>query len=391
MAAHTHLEISEADLAGFRYLKKLRPLLASLHDSGTARDRAGNRKLFYDGYAALLLLYFFSPILTSLRGLQQASELAKVRARLGVGRASLGALSEAPHVFDPALLRRVVVETARRVRHRLPRPDCDALADLIAVDGTLLPALPRMAWALWQDDRHRAAKAHVAFEVLRGLPADATVTAGSGPERPQWRRLARPGGFYVVDRGYADYALFRELDALPCRFIARVQENAVFEVIQERPIAPQARAAGVVRDAVVGRLGTEKHNPLLERPMRVVIVERPGPRPGDPPRRWVLATNDLELAAELVAIGYRYRWQVELFFRWLKCILRCRHLLSECPRGVEIEVYVALLASILIAARAGLRPTKRTYEMVCLYLSSWASLKELEAHLAARRIKEAPS
>jgi hypothetical protein len=391
MAGRKRVEISEADLAGFRYLKKLRPLLASLHDEGADRDRAGNRKLFYDGYAMLLVLYFFSPILSSLRGLQQASGLAKVGARTGVGRASLGALSEAPHVFDPALLRRVVVDLARRSRHRVPKPDCDALADLIAVDGTLLPALPRMAWALWQDSRHRAAKAHVAFEVLRGLPVDATVTAGSGAERPEWRRLARPGGFYVVDRGYADYSLLRALDALPCRFIARLQDNAVFEVIGERPIAAEAGAAGVVRDAVVGRLGTEKHNPLLGRPMRVVIEERPGPRPGDPPQRWVLVTNDLELAAELVAIGYRYRWQVELFFRWLKCILRCRHLLSECRRGVEIEVYVGLLASILVAARTGLRPRKRTYEMICLYLSGWASLKELVAHLTARRIKEAPS
>jgi hypothetical protein len=384
-------KISEADLLGFRYLKRLRPLLACLHDDGTARDRAGSRKLFYDGYVTLLLLYFFSPVLSSLRGLQQASGLGKVAVRLGVGRASLGALSEAPHVFVPTLLRGVVAELARQTRHRLPKPDGDALADLIAVDGTLLPALPRMAWALWQDEQHRAAKAHVAFEVLRGLPVDATITAGCGAERPEWRRLVRPGGFYVVDRGYADYGLFRELDALPCRFLARLRENAVFEAIQERLITTQARQAGVVRDVLVRRLGTEKHNPLLERPMRVVIIERPGPRPGDPPQQWVLVTNDTELAAELVAIGYRYRWQVELFFRWLKCILRCRHLLSECQRGVEIEVYVALMASILIATRTGLRPRKRTYEMVCLYLSGWASLKELNAHLATRRTKEAPS
>jgi hypothetical protein len=384
---------TEADLHGFRYFKALRPLLRRLHGHATARDRAGNRQLFYDHYVALLLLYYFTPALTSLRGLEQASGLAKVRARLGVGRTSDSALSEAARLFDPALLRAAVVELARRARHRLPRPDADSaeLAGLIAVDGTLLPALPRMAWALWQDADHRAAKAHVAFEVLRGLPVDATITAGSAAERPQWRAMAEPGGFYVVDRGYADYSLFRELDALPCRFIGRLQENAVFEPLEERPISAEAAGAGVVRDVVVRRLGTEKHNALLGRPMRVIITERPGRRRGDPAQQWVLVTNDLELAATLVVFGYKNRWLVELFFRWLKCILGCRHLLSWSESGVAMQVYAALIATLLIAGRTGLRPTKRTFEMLCHYFSGWATLAELEAHLAARRAKEAPS
>lgn len=390
MVRRKDAEISEADLRGFRYFKVLGPLLERLHADGTARDRAGNRQLFYDHYVALRLLYFFTPALTSLRALEQASGLAKVRARLGVGRASDSSLSEAARLFDPALLRQLTTELARRIRP-LPGSDAKELADLVAVDGTLLPALPRMAWAVWQDPGHRAAKAHVAFEVLRGVPADTTVTAGSGPERPQWRAMARPGGFYVVDRGYADYSLFRELDALPCRFISRLQENAVFEVAEERALTPEAGRAGVVRDAVLRRLGTEKHNPLLDRPMRIVIVERPGRRLGDPPQRWVLATNDLELAAELIQLAYQNRWQVELFFRWLKCILGCRHLLSWSPDGVAMQVYAALIATLLIAARTGLRPTKRTFEMMCHYLSGWATLEELEAHIAARRCKEAPS
>ena len=186
-----------------------------------------------------------------------------------------------------------------------------------------------------------------AFEVLRGVPVDARVTAGSGPERRQWRAMVKAGGFYVVDRGYADadYSLYRELDALPCRFIGRLQENAVYEVLRERELTEEARRAGVVRDVEIRRLGTEKHNPLLARPMRIVIVERAGPRPGDPAQQWVLATNDSELAADLVKIAYQYRWKVELFFRWLKCILGCRHLLSLCQAGVEMQVYAVAKAS----------------------------------------------
>jgi hypothetical protein len=369
----------------------LRPLLRKLRTDGTSRDRAGNRKLFYDNYVTLLLLYYFSPALTSLRALEQASGLGKVQDRLGLDPACRSALGEAAHVFDPALLRALVVELSGQTMPRLPKSGTKELAGLIAVDGTLLPALPRMAWAIWQSTTHRAAKAHVAFEVLRSAPVDATVTAGSGPERPQWRAMVRVGGFYVVDRGYADYSLYRELDALPCRFIGRLQENAVYEVLRERELTEEARRAGVVRDAEIRRLGTEKHNPLLARPMRIVVVERAGLRPSDPAQQWVLATNDLGLAADLVKLAYQYRWKVELFFRWLKCILGCRHLLSQCHAGVEMQVYVALIATLLIASRTGLKPTKRTFEMVCHYLSGWATLEELDAHIQARRAKEVPS
>src|ERR1700758_4985803 len=71
--------VAAKDLQGFKYFDMIHPLLARLHDDGTAADRAGNRQLFFDQYAALLLLYFFNPILTSFNGLRQATDLAKVQ------------------------------------------------------------------------------------------------------------------------------------------------------------------------------------------------------------------------------------------------------------------------------------------------------------------------
>ncbi len=171
---------------------------------GTERDRAGNRPLFYDQYATLRLLYFFTPTVTSLRGLQQTTTLESVQQRLHVRRTSLGSLSEAAYVFDAARLHEILTALGAQRRPPLPLAEQAALAQLTAVDGSLLPALPRMAWALWQDDQHRAAKRHVAFAVLRQGPVDVTVTAGNGSERAEWRRLVQPGGFSVVDRGYAD-------------------------------------------------------------------------------------------------------------------------------------------------------------------------------------------
>ena len=212
---------------------------------------------------------------------------------------------------------------------------------------------------------------HVAFEVLRQVPVGVTVTPGNGSEREQLGRLWRPGRIYVLDRGYADYDLFREMVDQGCHVLGRVQENAVFEVQHERPITKAARAAGVVRDCTIRRLGTEKHNRLLERPSRVVVVATGATWPDGSPVELVLVTDLLDWEAELVALAYRYRWGVELFFHWLKCILGCRHLLSESRNGVTIQVYIAIIASLLIGLWLGRPASKRTYEMICFYLSGW--------------------
>jgi hypothetical protein len=375
-------------LEGLKYFALLDDLFERLRPYATERDKAGNRKLFYDRYALLLLLYYFNPTAVGLRSIRQFTTVAKVQKKFGVRATSLGSLSEAARVFDAEALEPIVAELAARAQTRpgaLPSAKEAALAGLIAVDGTLLRALPKMLWAVWQDAEHRAAKLHVAFGVFAGAPLQASLTAGNGSERDEWRKFAQPGGLYVCDRGYADYSLFRELDADDVRFVVRLQENAVYEVEGENELTADDRGAGVVRDVTLRRLGTEKHNPLLERPLR--IVEVAGTEPG---QVWILATNAHGLTAELVAIAYRHRWSVELFFRWLKCVLGCKHLVSENANGVAIQVYLAVIASLLIALWTGRKPTRRTYEMLCYYFQGWATLDELQRHLQSQTPKPNP-
>lgn len=361
-------------LQGFKYLERVAPLLARLRDCGCERDRAGNRELHFDRYAALLPLYFFNPAITSPRGLAAATRLAKVTAATGGGRVSLGSLSEAPAAFDPALLREVLREVAAQSLPAEPPADRAALRDSVAVDGTLLHALPRMAWAVWQNSEQRAAKVHVAFEVFRGTPADATVTAGVGPERQQLRaQLLRPGRVYVLDRGYESYGLLADIRAAGSSFVARLQADAAFGVAEGRPVGPAAAAAGVVRDVAVTRLGCPT-TPRHHAPGTVRLATAAGPAGAGPA---LLATDRLDWPAELVALAYRYRWSVELFFRWLKAILGCRHLLSQSADGVAMRVYAALIASVLLAQWTGRTPDKRTSEMVCHSLSGWATEAEL--------------
>ena len=94
MAGPRKREIRDQDVQGLKCLRKIRPLLSRLRTVGTERDTAGNRRLFMDQYCALILMSLFSPVIESLRDLQRACALDKVRKRLGVTRASLGSLSE---------------------------------------------------------------------------------------------------------------------------------------------------------------------------------------------------------------------------------------------------------------------------------------------------------
>lgn len=110
MAGKKKDKIRAQDITGLKFFDKLAPLLERLHDDGCQRDRAGNRTLHYDQYSMLMLLYLFNPIVTSLRGIQQASELKNVQRKLNCPRASLGSLSEATRVFDPERLKEIIAE-----------------------------------------------------------------------------------------------------------------------------------------------------------------------------------------------------------------------------------------------------------------------------------------
>ncbi len=216
----------------------------------------------------------------------------------------------------------------------------------------------------------------MAFAVVPGVPVNVSVTHGSSSERDELKKFVKPGGFYVADRGYANNAMFRDFDAQGVQFLIRVQENTSYEVLEERLLSSAEKAAGVLRDVTVKRLGTEKHNALLERPLRIVQIQG-----SEPDQIWTLATNAHHLSPDLIGIAYRYRWQVELFFRWFKCILGCRHLLIQRESGVMLQVYSAIIATLMVSLWSETKPNKRTYEMICHYLSGWATEEELITHL----------
>jgi Transposase DDE domain len=381
-------DLDPSEIEGWEYFDTLVPLLARLKDIGTRRDVAGNRLLFYDQYISLLLLYFFNPTITSLRGLQQASTLEVVQRRLGIRPTSLGSFSEAARVFNAEPLREILQELAHKAIPVIKGPEAQELLNLTAVDGSIFRAFPRMAWALWKDVSHRGVKLHLHFDVFCSVPTDAVITPAACSEPGEMRLMLKPGRLYVHDRGYLDHELYSKILEAKSSFIGRIKDNGQYTVAETRPLSAEARAAGVVSDELVKRLGTSHHkNFLKEYQLRLVKVQRISDK-GEL-QTWWLLTDKLELAAELVALGYRYRWTIELFFRWLKCVLGCKQLLTTSANGVALQIYTALIASLLIVLWTGRKPTKRTWEMLQFYFQGWASLDEVEAHLEKQKLIDA--
>jgi len=384
--------IREEDIQGFKYLDSFFKTLNRFHDVESHQ----NRKLHYDQYLAMMLLYFFTPVLTSLRGIQQATSLGKVQKRLGVKKTSLGSLSEASYVFDANLLNPLLKELAEQTFPREKDPELKQIQQIIkAVDGTLLPALPKMLWALWQDDQHRAAKLHLEFDIRKQVPPRATITHGNENEKKILRTLLAPNTIYLIDAGYAEYKLLGHIFAARSSFVIRLRDNADYVVLEEKPLTENDIAAGIQKDLLV-TLGCKSKQDDCPHPLRIIHVFHKGDETKGRPSRvsskktfrtrdvdytLLLATNLLDLPAEIIALLFRLRWQIELFFRWLKCVLGCNHLVALSQNGLTIQIYCALIASMLITLWTGRKPTKRTFEMISLNFMGWASDEELERHI----------
>jgi len=392
--------LTEKDLHGFRYFAKILPLLQRLHDAGCQRDAAGNRTLHFDQYCSLILLQLFNPAVATLRLIQEASEMEKVQRLLKCARTSLGSLSEAPRVFDPQLLLGIVGELATELKPLGRDPRLAEVRQVITlVDGTLLKTLPALAEAMWLTTRtgtkHGAWRLHTHFDLDNYVPVRMDLTdgrnSGKSDEKHMLRQHLSADHCYVMDRWYAQFKLFNQIHGVGSSYVCRVRDNSVYQVTEDRPLTTVAKKANVVSDQIVN-IGSRQHG--REKPdhsVRLVIVQvqphekrsnrkgNTGAGPSDGLLR--IATNLLDVPPEVIALLYQYRYQIELFFRFFKSLLGCRHLISQDRRGIEVQVYCAIIACMLLNLYTGRRPDKSTLTMLYWHMTGLASEEELMRHL----------
>jgi hypothetical protein len=402
-------EIRDKDVQGLKYFDQLTPLLQRLHGVGCQRDVAGNRSLHFDHYCLFVLLFLFNPIVSSVRGLQQASELKKVQKKLRCPRTSLGSFSESAACFDPQRLQEIIAELGGQLE---PLARDARLKDLhhtvTLVDATLLTALPKMAAASLLKSQTGSGlvkwRLHTHFEVERHVPVRVDVTPEGGgdcDERAVLERAVAADRLYVMDRGYAKFTLFNRIVAAGSSYVCRLRDNSAYDVVAERPLTDADRAARVKGDVVASIGKGSKAQARPDHPVRLLTIQCEPHRKQGRSQRYAragstgpacdgflrLATNLLDVPAEIIALLYAYRWTIEIFFRFFKQILGCRHLLSRSKNGIEIQTYSAIIACMLISLWTGKKPTLRTYEMICWYLIGMADLDELLEHIA--RLKRA--
>ena len=396
------------NIKGLKYLKQLKPLFRRLRDVGCQRDKAGNRSLFYDQYCSLVLLYLFNPTIRSLRSLQQASLLGKVQRKLGCGRMSLGSLSEAVEVFDPERLQGIIESLSPKVKPVRDIRQGHFQHTLTAVDGSVVKTLKSIAQAAFMNDKnggsHSGWRLHTHFDIDRHVPTRIEVTPGSNSgkndEKNRLKSAIEPDHCYVMDRWYGQFTLWNEIVAKKSSYVCRIRDNSrLDDVVEDRVVSEKAAAAGVLRDMIVNLGASCKADERPNHQTRVILIKcephtKRGGRKGGtagPPSDGILriTTNLLDVPAEIIADIYKHRWTIEIFFRFFKHVLGCRHLLSTHKKGIEIQAYCAIIACLLISLWTGRKPTLRSYEMICFYFMGWATLEEVATHIA--KLKPAES
>ena len=235
---------------------------------------------------------------------------------------------------------------------------------------------------------------HAQFEVFKGTPSRIDVTGanpkGEADERRVLERTVEAGRCYLIDRGYAKYVLWNAIAAADSQYVCRLGDAIPYEVVRENALTDTDRSASIVSDQIVQFGTANSRTTPPDHSTRLVIVKV---KPHDSRRSkngvsgassdgyLRIVTNNLDVPAEIIAALYELRWTIELYFRIIKQLLGCRHLLSTKANGVTIQIYMAIIACIMILAMTGKLPTKRTYEMICFYLLGLAELDELEAHI----------
>jgi len=222
---------------------------------------------------------------------------------------------------------------------------------------------------------------------------------GSADERAVLQQTLEPDRCYLTDRGYAKFLLWNQINAIGSSYVCRVRDNSAYEIMEQRELAAEDLEEGVLSDQVVTMGASSKVSERPDHLIRIIEVKatphtsrgkyRGGSTGHSSDGKMRIATNLLDVPAELISKLYRLRWLIELFFRMIKGMLACSHLLSTKQNGVEIQACMAIIACLLILIYTGRTPTKRTFEMICLYLQGWAELDELEAHVARLKVPQA--
>jgi putative transposase len=282
-----------------------------------------------------------------------------------VARSSLARVNaEQPAGFYEALFG----ELAARCRRPAPRHRLRFKNKLYSLDATLIDlSLKVFPWAEYTRSK-AAVKLHVGLDHDGYLPAFVAITEGKKSDIAVARRLALPRGSVVVcDKGCTDFAWYKDLTERGIYFVSRARDNACVEVLEARPVRP---GSGLLFDQTVRMTGVKPTEIGLR------ALRRIGYRCPETGKEYVFLTNAFHLAARTIAEIYKQRWQIELFFKWLKQNLKIKAFVGTSKNAILTQIWVALCVQLLLAYLKFLSKTGRSLQEI---------LRPIQVNLFLRR------
>lgn len=375
---------------GAKYLRLLNKHVLALRAQASP-DPHGNQQLFLDDVVLAHLYAFYNPTIKSLRIIEDFSRTRQAHKHLKAPKIARSTLSDFHRVTDPALLQPILARLHAEARKNncLPGGLPEMVAQLLAIDGSFFALAANVAWAVRHRNNNGKTRASVRLDVhldvATWLPEIIDVHGAGVSEAQSATQHIRPGAIHIYDRGIFSFELLQaQLDA-KAFFVHRLckpgERKPQLEIVEERPLSDAQRAAGVIADRLVRFIGSS-HRVPADAVLREVVLSSPGDDGGE----IRLLTNLLEESIDAVTVGtlYRYRWQVELFFRWLKVFAHFEHMISHSKNGVLLSFYVAVIGVLLICMFTNTRPSKYAYVMLGWVANGTASLEEIAPILAER-------
>ena len=212
---------------------------------------------------------------------------------------------------------------------------------LYSLDASTIDlCLEAFPWAQFRKTKG-AVKLHVGVDHGGFLPEFVTITEGKVSDITVGRTLAFAASSIVVfDRGYTDYRWYYQLDEQGVYFVSRLKTNARYRIIERREVA---RDQGITSDQVIEFAGPQVHKKCP------IQLRRIGYRDSETGKHYVFITNHFKLSAKTIANIYKARWQIELFFKWIKQNLKIKAFLGTSKNAVMTQIWIALCAYLLLA------------------------------------------
>jgi hypothetical protein len=354
----------------------------------------GNAQLELINVLIVLLAAFYNPMVRSQRLIDALSSQDWMQKRTGLARIPRSTLSDALARFDPEQLKPLIGDLCRKVG-KLDRknPDLAMLTkQVIAADGTYFNLAGEVLWALGcrrgnSGESQSRVRLDLQLDVVSETILEGCVSGKhAGSEPKVLMEYLRPDAIYLVDRLYVHFGFLNAVLAKGSSFVVRLKKSIGFTIKETVELAGGDKEIGIMEDqrgflsgpvtkGNRGRAGRTGKPPAQE--LRRVVVWDPAKN-----QPVMLLTDMLDVPAHVIAMLYRKRWLIELFLRFLKCTACFDHLISKNKNGITLQLYVAMIATLLLHLATGRKVSKYSLFWLSSVASGRATWEQMQVGLA---------